>query len=100
MKGTDIAIYQKMLSYILFDNPAKSEFIEKNNIKTNYKQSDLWKYGISGDLPIILIKMKDVNEGYIVKETLKAYDFFRTKNIETEIVIIDEEKHSYELKIS
>ena len=96
MKGSDIAIYQKMLSYILFDNPVKTQVIENTKVQNNYKQSDLWKYGISGDLPIILIKVKNVSDSYIVKEVLKAYEFFRTKNIQTEIVIIDEEKHSYE----
>jgi len=96
MKGSDIEIYQKMLSYIIFDNPIKAQLMEKVNKKINYKQSDLWKYGISGDFPIILVKMKNVNDSYIVKEVLKAYEFFRMKNIQTEIVIINEEKHSYE----
>ena len=57
---------------------------------------ELWKYGISGDLPIILVKIKDVNDAYVVQEVLKAYEFIKTKNLEVEIVIIDEEKHSYE----
>lgn len=96
MKGSDIAIYQKMLSYIIFDNPIKAQSMEKGRKQANYHQSDLWKYGISGDLPIILLKVRNVNEGYVVKELLKAYEFFRTKNVETEIVILDEEKHSYE----
>ncbi len=95
-KGTDIEIYQKMLSYILFDSSIKSQTMENINIRANYKQSDLWKYGISGDLPIILVKVKNANESYVVKEVLKAYEFFKMKNIETEIVILDEEKHSYE----
>lgn len=68
----------------------------KQNTKQEYRQSELWKYGISGDLPIILLKVKDVNESYVIKEVLKAYEYFRTKNIETELVILDEEKHSYE----
>ena len=32
----------------------------------------------------------------MVTDVLKMYEFFRTKNIQTEIVILDEEKHSYE----
>ena len=60
-------------------------------------QSELWKYGISGDLPIILVKVKDVNDIDIIKEILKAYEFFRIKNISIELVILDEEKHSYEI---
>ena len=41
------------------------EFLNSENIalyinklpKISYKQSELWKYGISGDLPIILVKI-------------------------------------------
>ncbi len=95
-KGNDIAIYQKMLSYIVFDNPVKAQMLDNKKKEENYYQSDLWKYGISGDLPIILVKVRNVNDGYVVKEVLKAYEFFRMKNIETEVVILDEEKHSYE----
>ena len=95
MKGKEIENYQKMLSYIIFDDSVKSVLMEKQK-NEEYKQSDLWKYGISGDVPIILVKVENVNETYIVKEVLKAYEFFRTQNIETEIVILDEEKHSYE----
>ncbi len=96
MKGKDIEIYQKMLSYIVFDASMKSVEKEKLSHTQNYKQSDLWKYGISGDLPIILVKMKNANDVQGLKEVLKAYEYFRTKNVETEIVIMDEEKYSYE----
>lgn len=96
MKGWEIELYQKILSYIIFDNPIRNLRIKNKSINQVYKQSELWKYGISGDLPIILIKIKDVNDGYVVKEVLKAYEFFRTKNVQTEVVILDEEKHSYE----
>ena len=95
VKGKEIAIYQKILSYIIFDNPVKGEKLKRIN-PGEYKQSNLWKYGISGDLPIVLVKIRDVNDSYVIKEVLKAYEFFRTKNVDTEIVILDEEKHSYE----
>ena len=95
-KGKDMVIYQKMLSYLVFDNPIKSQLLPKEGEKRNYHQSDLWKYGISGDLPIILVKIRNVNDSYILKEVLKAYEFFRSKSVDTEIVILDEEKHSYE----
>ncbi len=91
IKGKDIENYQKILSYIIFDN-----FAKKTSNQNYFRQSDLWKYGISGDLPILLVKIRDVNDSYVIKDVLKAYEFFRTKNIETEVVILDEEKHSYE----
>ena len=95
IKGAQIQEYQKMLSYIIFNNPSKKLNLEKLP-KQKYSQSELWKYGISGDLPIILVKIKDSNDTYVVKEVLKAYEFMRTKGFETELVIIDEEKYSYE----
>ena len=91
IKGKEIEQYQKMLSYIVFDYP----IINKQN-KRQFKQEQLWKFGISGDLPIILVKIRDINDSYVLKEVLKAYTFFKTKNVKTEIVIIDEERHSYE----
>ena len=95
IKGSQIRDYQKILSYIIFNNPSKKINLEKLP-KEKYSQSELWKYGISGDIPIILVKIKDSNDTYVVKEALKAYEFIRTKGFETELVIIDEEKYSYE----
>ncbi len=95
MKGKEIEIYQKMLSYIIFDNPVKSQTMQKN-CQISYKQEELWKYGISGDLPILLVKIKDINDIDIIKEVLSAYEFFRVKNIKVDLVILNEEKESYE----
>ena len=95
IKGKEIEVYQKILSYILFENPLRAKQVSKLP-QENYLQSDLWKYGISGDLPIILVSISDANDIYVVKQILKAYEFFRTKNINTEIVILNGEKYSYD----
>ncbi|MGN1310576.1 MAG: glucoamylase family protein [Clostridia bacterium] len=95
LKGNDIERYQKILTLLLFGNPTKS--LENKMIPNKiYSQSDLWKFGISGDLPILLLKIKDVNEKYILKDILKAYEFFRSKNIKIELVILNKEINSYE----
>ena len=94
LRGRDIEKYQKMLSFLLFQNPIKS--LEKVIPQRVYSQSDLWKFGISGDLPILLVKIKDSNEKYILKDILKAYDFYRSMNIKIELVILNREINSYE----
>lgn len=92
IKGKDIEVYQKMLSYLLFT--------PKVSIKASYDRlcpvSELWKYGISGDLPILMVKIKDINDIDIIQEVLSAYEFFRVKNIKVDLVILNEEKESYE----
>ena len=94
-KGKEIILYQKILSYIIFENPIRSKQLE-DLPKINYNQSNLWKYGISGDLPLILVEIKDANDVYAIKDILKLYEFLFNKNLLVDIVFIDEEKHSYE----
>ena len=95
LKGTQINLYQKILGYILFDNPVRPKQIKKLNI-SNFSQSDLWKYGISGDLQIILVKIRDSNDIYVIKQVLQMYEFFRSKNLKIDLIFLDEETHSYE----
>ena len=95
IKGTNIITYQKLLSYLLLQNPMKKMYITKLPEK-NYPRSDLWRYGISGDLPILLAKIKDVNDVYVIEELLKAYEFFRIKNVQIDLIILNNEENSYE----
>lgn len=95
INNKDIETYQKMLSFILYQNPIKKTYLNKLP-KNNYPQSELWKYGISGDLPIVLVKISGVNDIYVLEEVLKAYEFYRTKNIQIDLVILDEEENNYE----
>lgn len=90
IKGKQINLFEKILSYIIFENPLKKNFI-KDTTKV-YNREDFWKYGISGDLPIIVLKIKDANDIYVVNTVLKLYEFILTKNMEVDIVLIDEEK--------
>lgn len=93
--GKDIVLYQKMLSYILKLNPIKKKDLADLPKKT-YSQQDLWKYGISGDKPILLITIKEENDIYTVREILKAYEYFITKKVLIDLVILDKETNIYE----
>ncbi len=94
IKGKDIENYQKILSYLIAQNPLKKLYLQKN--KSQYFVEDLWKYGISGDLPILLVKIKDANDAYVIKEVLKAYEYFKIKNIKIDLVILNGEENVYE----
>lgn len=48
--------------------------------------------GISGDNPIILIKIKNVNDVYIIRQFISAMEYFNLKKIKVDLVIIDEER--------
>ena len=93
--GQEMLTYQKILAYLLQLNPLKKLYIHSFRHK-QYTQEDLWKYGISGDYPIILAKISQVNDVYVIRDLLKAYLFFQNKNITIDLVILNEEKNVYE----
>ncbi len=92
----ELELYQKMSGYLLVKNPLKTI---KYNSPLEVPINKLWQYGISGDLPIILVKVKDLEDIELVEEAIKAHEYFRLKNIETDLVIINEEKYSYESSV-
>ena len=103
LSGKDISLYQQLLTFILGNN---SNLISQKNSKENYLDSDwnenlypiseLWKFGISGDLPIIFVKIKNINDIDVIEELVKAYEYFKTKHLEIDLVILNEEKENYD----
>ena len=95
LNSKKIETYQKMLSYLLYKNPLQSK-LKEQTINKIYPISDLWKYGISGDLPILLLKMESTTDEYLLDEVLKAFEYFKIKNIDIDLVIINDEPNNYE----
>ena len=58
-------------------------------------QSALWSQGISGDLPIILLRIADVEDIGIVHQLLQAMEYWRTRRLEVDLVILNERDASY-----
>lgn len=101
VKASNIEVYQKLISYLLLE--PKVYYKELKNIKNitidgkdKYSKTEIWKYGISGDLPIVLITVNEINDIDIIKEMLVAYEYLKTKNIIFDLVILNEEKQGYE----
>ena len=79
----------------MYLNPLKI-LMYKEKIPVEAPTAELWKYGLSGDLPILLIKIKDITDIGIVREALKAFEYFKVKNVKIDLVILNDEKKTYE----
>ncbi|WFD11662.1 GH36-type glycosyl hydrolase domain-containing protein [Tepidibacter hydrothermalis] len=90
----EVTTYQDMISHILYLSPSKRRYqdIIKNNIKA---QHSLWGYGISGDIPIVLVSIKNEEEIDIVKQVLNAHEYFRMKGLVVDILILNEDESNY-----
>ncbi|MDH4468950.1 MAG: glucoamylase family protein [Bacteriovoracaceae bacterium] len=58
-------------------------------------QSGLWAYGISGDLPIILMIISDEKDMSMVRELLHAHEYLRLKGLSIDLVILNDRPASY-----
>jgi cyclic beta-1,2-glucan synthetase len=58
-------------------------------------QSELWRHGISGDLPIVLLRIDDVGDIAQVRQLLRAHEYWRMKRLAVDLVIINEHPSSY-----
>ncbi len=58
-------------------------------------QSVLWPHSISGDLPIVLLRIDEVEDIDQVKQLLRAHEYWRMKRLAVDLVIINEHACSY-----
>lgn len=86
-----INTYCRLLKYILLPNS-----INMKKELENAQIDSLWKYGISGDIPILLVKIKNAQDIVMLEEILGAYEYYRAKKVFIDLVIIDEEIDVYE----
>ncbi len=62
-------------------------------------QNTLWKFGISGDQPVILLKISEVSEMEILKDVLFVYEFLRLQKIRVDLIILNEQEDSYDNRL-
>jgi cellobiose phosphorylase len=58
-------------------------------------QSGLWAYGISGDVPILLVRVDSEAHIDLVRETLRAHELWRMRGFTADLVILNEHPPSY-----
>jgi len=58
-------------------------------------QSGLWGYGISGDLPIVLVRIRDQTQIQLIHQILQAHAYWRLKGLSVDLVIWNEDDSLY-----
>ncbi len=58
-------------------------------------QSALWAYGISGDLPIILLRISREVDLNVVRRLLHGHEYLHFRGLSVDLVILNEHPHSY-----
>ncbi|WP_435549659.1 GH36-type glycosyl hydrolase domain-containing protein [Desulfobacterium sp. N47] len=64
-------------------------------IKNHRGQSGLWGYAISGDLPIVLLRIEDPANIDLVRQLIQAHTYWRLKGLAVDLVIWNEDHAGY-----
>ena len=97
----EAGLFQRLAGHVIYAAPAlrpSSDTI----VRGGGAQSGLWPQGISGDLPIVLLRIADVEHVDVVRELLQAHEYWRMKQLAVDLVILNERRSSYvqELQIA
>ncbi len=94
LNAQEIEFYLDLVPFILYANPLKREYAEYIFENTG-AQSDLWSFGISGDLPVILVEINDNEDLDMVYWALKGHEYWRMKGLIIDLVFLLDKKEGY-----
>jgi cyclic beta-1,2-glucan synthetase len=87
-------LFQELASQILYSDPTLRP---SSAVLTRNAQgpSALWRHGISGDIPIVLVRIDEPEDQGIVRQLLRAHEYWRMKQLAVDLVILNEQAPSY-----
>ncbi|HEX4440105.1 MAG TPA: glucoamylase family protein [Thermoanaerobaculia bacterium] len=87
-------LFQRLATRLVYSDPAlraPADVLARNTRGV----AGLWPYGISGDRPIVLVKIDEVEDGGLFRQMLRAQEYWRLKGLSVDLVVLNEEKPSY-----
>ena len=87
-------LYARLAGALIYANPARRA--TPGVLLGNRRgQSGLWSYGISGDTPIVLLRISDAAKIELVQQLIQAHSYWRMKGLAVELVILNEDTSVY-----
>jgi cyclic beta-1,2-glucan synthetase len=86
--------FQQLASHLLYANGALRP-AEEAIRRGAGAQAGLWQHGISGDVPIVLLRIDDSDDIAVIQQALRAHEYWRMKQVSVDLVIVNEKATSY-----
>ena len=94
IEADEAHLFQRLANRILYSDPSlrpSSGLLARNDRGA----PGLWAHGISGDLPIVMVRIDEVEDLDIVRQLLRAHEYWRLKLLDVDIVILNEHGATY-----
>ena len=95
----DAHLFQSLANRVLYAESAlrpPSEVLERGGGPVSL----LWAHGISGDVPIILLRIDAAGDLQIVRQLLRAHAYWRTKLLAVDLVILNENLPAQDFQVT
>ncbi|MEO7166411.1 MAG: glucoamylase family protein [Chthoniobacterales bacterium] len=90
----DAQLYARLAGAIIYADPARRA--TPGVLLDNRRgQSALWTYGISGDTPLVLLRVRSAEKLEIVRKLVQAHAYWRASGLAVELVILNEDISVY-----
>ncbi|MDY5970043.1 MAG: glucoamylase family protein, partial [Bacteroidales bacterium] len=93
LTSRQMALYNSMSKFVYETASLGMErrgYMAKNTLS----QRGLWRYGISGDLPLLLLEINKAEQFAFVKEMLQAFEYYKSRSLFIDLVIVNDEVES------
>ena len=87
-------LYERLASRVLFTDGSLRATLDQL-LGDTLGRPGLWAHGISGDLPILLVRVVEEDDIPLVRQVLQAQEYWRLKGLSADVVILNEHPVSY-----
>jgi cyclic beta-1,2-glucan synthetase len=87
-------LFQRLANAVLYSDASLRPTSDVLSAST-LERSTLWAQGISGDLPIVLARIDEAEDFELIRQLLRAHEYWRMKQLSADVVIINERAPSY-----
>lgn len=94
IKPDEADLFQELGSSLIYANASmrSPNFVMANDIGA---QSELWPLSISGDRPIILLRIDTIEDIEIIRQMVRAFEYWKSKRLAVDLVILNDRRASY-----
>ena len=94
ISSDEAQLYERLASHVLWSDAslrAAPAALAANTLG----QAGLWAHGISGDLPILIVRVVQDDDLSLVRQVLRAQEYWRLKGLSVDVVVLNEHPATY-----
>jgi cyclic beta-1,2-glucan synthetase len=94
ISSEEALLFERLASRVLYADASlrpPPELLARNTLG----QEGLWGHGVSGDLPVLLVRVVSDADLALVRHVLQAQEYWRLKGLSADVVILNEHPVSY-----